>query len=560
MIRDTTTLGMSIDISFEMCTPTSDIMIRYTLDRKGSHTESNTQLFRHYVTSLGMTEHIKITDAWTCTLSLHLVHKAAIKQFVESIHYLFVDLPNALYTILSLKLHEVDENKLHNTRTYEKLRGYQKIVVRGLITRGGRAINMSEMGTGKTAVCVCFIEYYGIDDVLIVCPSSTRQNMANEIKRFSNQSTNIILNGRTPFTSGINIISFDLLRACPVDKTWSTIIVDESHYIKNRTSKRAVAVLKLACTAKYVLLMSGTPSSKPVDLYTQLKAIHPSIFRYFSSYYNQFRKNVHEFNFGDRYCVPTKTFIRPGMFKYTYDGCTRIHELYALLSILGERKKKDDVLTIPPKTRVVHAVHTLDATESGKQLKHVSILRRKKGQALANSELSNLVRAHARLKIPHIVAYLETLLQRMEPDKKFVIFAHHTKMLHAIRETCEIYNKKFIYIDGSTPVQRRQDLIDQFNAPNHVAHVSFAILSITACGVGLNVTGASHVIFTELLWCDKSMLQAEDRVHRSGQLHPVLIEYLITRHSMDDMMLHKISRKHAQSALTVDNTVLRDFV
>ena len=43
------------------------------------------------------------------------------------------------------------------------------------------------------------------------------------------------------------------------DREWDCIVPDESHKIKNRSSKRASFLLKLSLKAKYRYILTGTP-------------------------------------------------------------------------------------------------------------------------------------------------------------------------------------------------------------------------------------------------------------------------------------------------------------
>ena len=62
------------------------------------------------------------------------------------------------------------------------------------------------------------------------------------------------------------------------------------------------------------------------------------------------------------------------------------------------------------------------------------------------------------------------------------------------------------------------------------AQTDVALLAITACGTGLNLTRANVALFAELYWSPGAVLQAEDRIHRIGQKsNRVRIIYLIAK-------------------------------
>ncbi|CAN1279721.1 DNA annealing helicase and endonuclease ZRANB3 [Linum perenne] len=68
-------------------------------------------------------------------------------------------------------------------------------------------------------------------------------------------------------------------------------------------------------------------------------------------------------------------------------------------------------------------------------------------------------------------------------------------------------------------------------------------LSIRAGGVGLTLTAASTVIFAELAWTPGDLIQAEDRVHRIGQVSSVNIHYLLANDTVDDIIWDVVQSK-----------------
>jgi len=123
---------------------------------------------------------------------------------------------------------------------------------------------------------------------------------------------------------------------------------------------------------------------------------------------------------------------------------------------------------------------------------------------------------------------------------KILIFAHHRSVVEGL---CEFLDEReartettagryshsigrgggdtYIKIDGRTPPTDRQALVGRFqNDP----HTRVAVLAITAAGVAITLTAASTVWFAEMYWTPGSLVQAEDRAHRIGQIHPVHVK------------------------------------
>ncbi|XLR51744.1 hypothetical protein S83_002416, partial [Arachis hypogaea] len=115
-------------------------------------------------------------------------------------------------------------------------------------------------------------------------------------------------------------------------------------------------------------------------------------------------------------------------------------------------------------------------------------------------------------KIPAALEYLGTVI---EAGCKFLIFALHQPMIDAIHECLLKKKVGCIWIDGGTPAASRQQLVTDFQEKDYI---KAAVLSIKAGGVGLTLTAASTVIFTEQSWTPGDLIQAKDHAYRIGQV------------------------------------------
>ena len=107
-----------------------------------------------------------------------------------------------------------------------------------------------------------------------------------------------------------------------------------------------------------------------------------------------------------------------------------------------------------------------------------------------------------------------TLLHHMLPRLKeeghrVLIFSQMTRVLDLLEDYLSLQNWPFCRLDGSTSQYERQQLIDQFNAPNS-PHFCF-LLSTRAGGLGLNLQTADTVVIFDSDWNPHQDLQAQDR-------------------------------------------------
>lgn len=150
-------------------------------------------------------------------------------------------------------------------------------------------------------------------------------------------------------------------------------------------------------------------------------------------------------------------------------------------------------------------------------------------------EMSKLRHDTAVAKVPYLIQYLENAL---EQEDKIVLFAHHQDV---IRPILEKFSRIAVKFDGTMSKVQKQLSVDRFQDAN--SGVKLFIGSITAAGVGITLTESSYVLFAELDWRPGIITQAEDRVHRIGQLESVLVQHIVFDNSLDTNMVKKIVEK-----------------
>ncbi|CAH2036084.1 unnamed protein product [Thlaspi arvense] len=397
----------------------------------------------------------------------------------------------------------------------------RKSGIRFILQHGGRAI----------AVTTCVRESW---PVLIIAPSSLRLHWATMIHQWLHVPPSDIV-GTIHLDGVFNIISYDMVTK--LDKLlmaldFKVVIADESHFLKSAQAKRTTASLPVIKKAQYAILLSGTPAlSRPIELFKQLEALYPDVYR-----------NVHEY--GNRYCK--------GGFFGTYQGASNHDELHNLMkaTVMIRRLKKDVLSELPSKRRqqVFLDLAEKDLRQINALFHELKVVKAKIKDCTSEEDIKSLKFTEKQLinkiytdsaeaKIPAVLDYLGTVL---EAGCKFLVFAHHQSMLEALHQFLKKKKVGCIRIDGNTPASSRQALVSDFQGNDEI---KAAVLSIRAAGVGITLTAASTVIFAELAWTPGDLIQAEDRAHRIGQVSSVNIHYLLANDTVDDIIWDVVQSK-----------------
>ncbi|EJD02713.1 uncharacterized protein FOMMEDRAFT_122741 [Fomitiporia mediterranea MF3/22] len=147
-------------------------------------------------------------------------------------------------------------------------------------------------------------------------------------------------------------------------------------------------------------------------------------------------------------------------------------------------------------------------------------------------------------------AMLKLLDHYKAEGRKCLIFSQFTQVLDILRVILDQASIKYLLLTGSTPVDVRQGLVDQFTEDESIP---VFLLSTKAGGMGINLTAASVVILFDQDFNPHNDRQAADRAYRIGQKRDVEIVKLITSGTIEEDMF-----RLGQTKLALDEAVAGD--
>ncbi|CAK5281557.1 unnamed protein product [Mycena citricolor] len=133
-----------------------------------------------------------------------------------------------------------------------------------------------------------------------------------------------------------------------------------------------------------------------------------------------------------------------------------------------------------------------------------------------------------------VEALMRLLAEFREQGRKVLIFSQFTQILDILQAILKQKHIRFLVLTGSTPVDVRQSLVDEFSETDSI---NVFLLSTKAGGMGINLTAASVVIMFDQDFNPHNDRQAQDRAYRIGQKRDVDVIKLISRGTIEEDML-----------------------
>jgi superfamily II DNA or RNA helicase len=434
-------------------------------------------------------------------------------------------------------------------RPYQQ-KGFEWMLL--LAEAGAGACLADDMGLGKTLQTISTLTHQLQEKPgqrhLIVCPSSLIYNWQQELQKFAPHIKVLVFHGagRTVqdvatgdyqvIITSYGTVRQDIEELCAV--VFGTIVLDESHNIKNPAAQITKAVERLQCGFRVAL--SGTPvMNNTFDLYAQMNFLLPGIFGSREFFRREYADAI----------------------DHKQDG-EKIKTLQRITAPFVLRRTKEQVATdLPAKTEMVMWCNMSTAQkqlyDEIKDSIRQSVFLNIEKDGLNKSKfavLQGMTKLRQICNSPLLLPEEEQTctdsvktdllmneLQNNLKDHKVLVFSQFTSMLDLLAGKCREEGISFYHFDGQTPPEKRIEMVSKFQQPDNTTNVF--LISLKAGNAGLNLTAAGYVFLFDPWWNTAVQQQAIDRTHRIGQTKNVFAYKMICKDTIEERIIQLQQRK-----------------
>lgn len=444
---------------------------------------------------------------------------------------------------------------IENLPLLKKPRSYQMDYLYYAVNHGNH-INGSGVGCGKTKMAIFYAEMLDLFPCMVVCPASVKSGWLREWKETNPDRRVSVISTSSPpedFEADVIVINYDILgkRVTKENgktsleirldgmkkKSFSLVIADEIHFLKNRKSIRSKSFKKLAHKVPSVIGLTGTLiMNRPAELLNilmlieRIKEIAPD-------------DQYHHYFF-ERYCNMKET-----NFGMDISGASNIKELNRLLKecCYFQVSKRDALKELPPISENVVECEITNKRAYKKakgdllQFIEDKFKDEEKVEKAARAEflvkLSTLKQLSLEGKEKFIKKWVEEWMEANE-EEKLLVFASQSTILTKIAEEF----KEGLLITGGTTTKKRDEILQKFFSQKE-SRVLFANIGCLGTGVDGLQKVCSNMAILELPPRPSDLVQVIGRLERSGQKNPVTIQYLLSPETIDQDLWEMLKGK-----------------
>jgi superfamily II DNA or RNA helicase len=402
---------------------------------------------------------------------------------------------------------------------------YQRDIV-ATATRKRKFAIFADCGLGKTPMLLEFARYVrAVQDkpVLIVSPLMVVSQTIEECRKFYGDSLRIEQVAakdlakwlRTP-GGRLGITNYDALRDDTPQGNLGGLILDESSMLKSHYGKWGQVCLRLGAGLDWKLALTGTPAPNDRIEYAN-HAVFLDAFPNVNSFLARF--------FINRGQTMERWELKPHALRPFYKALSHWCIFLTDPSTYGW---KDNVHNIPP----IH-VHIDDVRLSGKQEREVQqatgqLFVTELGGITTRAKLSRMAKCGSSTK-PQFIADMV----RSWPDESTLVWCRYNDEQRAL----EAVLPEAASIDGNTPQDERQRIVDDFKA----GRVRVLLSKPKILGFGLNLQICTRQVFSGLQDSYEEYYQAVKRSNRIGSTKPLNVHIPVS--DVERPMIENVLRK-----------------
>ena len=407
------------------------------------------------------------------------------------------------------------------------LRKYQEWGVKYILHQE-RVLLGDEMGLGKTIQSIATmvsLKNTGATHFAVVCPASVITNWCREITKHSklkvmkaHGSTKASVVKAWVKNGGVVVTTFESTSAFNLDPyfKFSQLVVDEAHYIKNKTAARTTRTIELSKHAERVLFMTGTALENKVDeMISLIEILRPNLAHQISNI--AFMSTAPQFR-------------------------EKVASVYY-------RRKREDVLTELP-DKIESEEWCTMSKEEEYAYEEAVLSKNYMASRRVSWNVDNLNQSSKMNRLREIIE------DAKNDSRKVLVFSFFLDTINKITQALGT-NICLNPINGSVNPNRRQEIIDELDkAPAGTVLCA----QIQSGGTGLNIQTASVVIICEPQLKPSIENQAISRAYRMGQSRNVQVFRLLCENTIDERILGLLKEKQAVFDAFADKSVAAENV